>query len=321
MEHLAQARGFALDDERFGRKGQRDVRAQIVVQREHVVQEGAEVDRLHRSRARLPRVDRKVVDHVLHRGDLRDDRLRAARQRLPVGPFEAPRELALEALGRELDRRQRVLDLVREPARDLAPRRVALRLREIGDVVEHDDVAGDRRDRQARAAHQQRAHQVRDRQLRLLLPLRVAARAKALGDELGERRQRRQLAPPVGERGAGQLGERLLQDHRGARVGRAQPVAIVEREHAGREIAENALEVCARRLGRAARLLGLLLRLGELRRHRVERFGQHAELVARGHRLPAREIALRDRARALGEQTRAARRSAPTARPRGRAPR
>ena len=53
---------------------------------------------------------------------------------------------------------------------------------------------------------------------------------------------------------------------------------------------------------RAARFLGLLLRLGELRGHRVERFGQHAELVARGHRLPAREVALRDRARALGQE-------------------
>ena len=47
VEHLAQAGGLALDDERLGRKRQRDVRAQIVVQREHVEQEGAEVHRLH----------------------------------------------------------------------------------------------------------------------------------------------------------------------------------------------------------------------------------------------------------------------------------
>ena len=59
------------------------------------------------------------------------------------------------------------------------------------------------------------------------------------------------------------------------------------------------------------------LRFGELRRHRVERLGQHAELVARHDRLPAREVALRDRARAFREQAerRAKRSDSTTARP------
>src|SRR6185295_8133560 len=48
---------------------------------------------------------------------------------------------ASDALRRQLDRRQRVLDFVRQAARDLAPGRVALRLQERGDVVEHDDEA------------------------------------------------------------------------------------------------------------------------------------------------------------------------------------
>ena len=48
---------------------------------------------------------------------------------------------AAHALGRQLDRRERILDLVREAARDLAPGRVALRLQQRADVVEHDDVA------------------------------------------------------------------------------------------------------------------------------------------------------------------------------------
>ena len=193
--------------------------------------------------------------------------------------------LTLEPLGGQLDRRQRILDLVREPARDLAPRRVALRLREVGDVVEHDDVAGNGRHRQPRAAHQQHAGQVRDGELGLLLPMAVAAAAKALRDERGERRERGKPSTPLGQGTARQLGQRLLQDHRRARVGGAQPVAVVEGEHARREIAEDAFEIRARGLRRAARLLGLLLRIGELQRHRVERFGEHAELVARGHRL------------------------------------
>ena len=116
------------------------------------------------------------------------------------GAGELRRELSLEPLGRQLDRRQRILDLVREPAGHLAPRGIALRLREIGDVVEHDDVARRGIDRQPRAAHQQRAHQVGHGELRLLLPMRVAAAAKAFRDELGERGERRELAPPVRQR-------------------------------------------------------------------------------------------------------------------------
>ena len=57
--------------------------------------------------------------------------------RLVGGVGELAFELELQPLGRQLDRRQRVLDLVREPARHLAPRRRALRRHDLGDVVEH----------------------------------------------------------------------------------------------------------------------------------------------------------------------------------------
>ena len=48
---------------------------------------------------------------------------------------------AAQALGRELDRRQRVLDLVGDAPRHVGPGRRALRGDEIGDVVERDDIA------------------------------------------------------------------------------------------------------------------------------------------------------------------------------------
>ena len=48
---------------------------------------------------------------------------------------------APHALGGQLDRRQRILDLVREAARHFAPGRIALRLQQRADVVEHDHVA------------------------------------------------------------------------------------------------------------------------------------------------------------------------------------
>ena len=49
--------------------------------------------------------------------------------------------LAPDALGRELDRRQRVLDLVGDAPGDVGPGRGALRRDEVGDVVERDDEA------------------------------------------------------------------------------------------------------------------------------------------------------------------------------------
>ena len=49
---------------------------------------------------------------------------------------------ALQPFGRELDRRQRILDLVRDAPRHVGPGGGALRRHEIGDVVEGDDIAG-----------------------------------------------------------------------------------------------------------------------------------------------------------------------------------
>ena len=62
---------------------------------------------------------------------------RAALQHLGVLGGKLSRELDLQALGGELDRRERVLDLVREAPRDFGPGGVALRLDQLGDVVEH----------------------------------------------------------------------------------------------------------------------------------------------------------------------------------------
>ena len=86
-----------------------------------------------------------------------------------------------------------------------------------------------------------------------------------------------------------------------AAVRRAQPQRVVEREHARREVREDAFEV---RLG--VRELGFLAlrfgaRLGELQRHAVERAREHAELVAARVGRALAEVALRDRARAFDE--------------------
>ena len=109
-----------------------------------------------RVHARGVRVLGEVVDHALQRGHVRHDGARGALQHLGLGRGQLVLQLVLQALGGELDRGERVLDLVREAARDLAPGGVALRLDQVGDVVEHHDVAVVAALRQPRAAQQQR---------------------------------------------------------------------------------------------------------------------------------------------------------------------
>ena len=82
---------------------------------------------------------RELVHQVLEPVDLVDDRLGALRHQalLARGAGQAP----AQPLGGELDRRQRVLDLVGDPLRHLAPRRHPLGLQELGQVVEDHDGA------------------------------------------------------------------------------------------------------------------------------------------------------------------------------------
>ena len=91
-------------------------------------------------RLRHARELRELVDHALDVVDLAHDRVGALIEHgRIVGDGLAV--FAPQPLGRELDRRQRVLDLVRDAARDVGPGRGALRRHQLGDVVERDDVA------------------------------------------------------------------------------------------------------------------------------------------------------------------------------------
>ena len=166
MEHLAQARGLALDDGVTFGELQVHVRPQILVQAEHIEQEGVDVDRVNAPRPRPASVNREIVDHVLHRGDLRDDRLRTSHERLFVGAFELASELDREPLGGELDRSQWILDFMSQPSRNLGPRGVALRFRKFSHVVEDHDAAGRRLAGKPRSAHQEHARMAGNLELR-----------------------------------------------------------------------------------------------------------------------------------------------------------
>src|SRR6185437_16323519 len=74
--------------------------------------------------------------------DMADDCIRQVGEGLRIVGYLAG-VFALETFGRELDRRQGVLDLVRDAARDVGPRCLALGRYQLGDVVEGDDVAVD----------------------------------------------------------------------------------------------------------------------------------------------------------------------------------
>ena len=103
MEHLAQAGRFAPDDGVVLGELQRDVGPQIFVQGEHIEQEGVEIDRLHLAGARLPGIDREVVDHMLHRRNLRDYRLCSPHERFLIGAVELAREFDREVAPRTVE--------------------------------------------------------------------------------------------------------------------------------------------------------------------------------------------------------------------------
>jgi hypothetical protein len=98
------------------------------------------------------------------------------------------------------------------------------------------------------------------------------------------------------------LGEVLqlgIENRLGAVVGNRELELVVEHQHAGRQIGENALQPRFRRFQRDAVGLDHMARLVELVDHRIEALSQHAELVARRYRHLAREIAARHRLHCL----------------------
>src|SRR5215475_4836543 len=80
---------------------------------------------------------RELIDHAADIADLADDGVGADREGLGV-LLDLPEIAALQALGRKLDGRERILDLVRNAPRHVTPGSHALRRHEVCDVVEGD---------------------------------------------------------------------------------------------------------------------------------------------------------------------------------------
>ena len=312
MDHLAQLGGVAHHARQVRRQAGVDdviaVLGQVEVQ--NLADQAVQVERVEHGRWRA-RIVAEVVDHALHGVDLVDDGGGAALEQFGFFLRQAVLELHLHALGRQLDRRERVLDLVRQAPRDFAPGHRALRRDHVRDIVEHDDEAAVGAHRQARAARQQ--HQVvvvlvaaaAARDLDLLLPVGALAplggRMRALGRE-GARDAVREVfqAGDAGQR-PGHCARFHLQDAIG-RVVRVHHQAFgVEHDHAGRHIGQHRFEVGLGALQRGAVALDRAPGLEQLAGHGIERLRQRAQFVLGLDDRPRRQVALGHRLRALGQ--------------------
>ena len=193
--------------------------------------------------------------------------------------------MAPQPLGAQLDRRQRILDLVREPARHLAPGGDLLRADERRDVVEHQHDAF----RRPALADERRRH---GRQMNLLA---VASHGNLLRGRLGhgaartreQRRQRPEIGPVEhGERGLADNRARQAEQPRRRAVDRRDRAAGIDRDDAGRDALQNGLDVAAALLHLEMlaleldrRPVDLAAARRQLARHRVERVDERAELV------------------------------------------
>ena len=252
--------------------------------------------------ARRARVLAERVHHLLHRLDLLHDGLGAAVEELRVLLVHRRQQLVAHALGREADRRERVLDLVRQSARHLAPGGLALGLQHHRDVVEHEHEAGGRLALALAGQRRAGAHQDAPRhaglERELLAPLEVARR-DARAARLGELPQQAVGLAEAGEIAAHAGLEVIAEDGGRRSVGGAHAQVGLERDHARGQSRQDDREIGALGFGGLLRELLVLPRPAQPLGHVVERVHQEAHLVVRGERQARVEVALRDRARAL----------------------
>src|SRR5215472_14836626 len=122
-------------------EGYRDLGRSGALQERRLSHDLHEVLLLHDGRGHA-RKGRELVHHAADIAHMADDRVRARGEGIGIIANFA-QILALQAFGRELNRRQRILDLMRDAPRHVRPGRLALRRDQLCDVVEGHDKALD----------------------------------------------------------------------------------------------------------------------------------------------------------------------------------
>ncbi len=196
-----------------------------------------------------------------------------------AGKFVA--ELRLQAFRGELDRCERILDLVSESAGDLAPGGCALRRNQLRDVVEYHDVTPATRFGQRGTSYEN--HRPALAHLDLLLPRGLSALLEFRPQHAGKLGER----APIAELQSDQRRNVLVQDAARPVVRNPQDEAVIENEHPRGQIGENAFQVPLG--GFELRLIELrdAPRFAQLLGHAVERLSEYAQLVPARDRSPA----------------------------------
>src|SRR5208282_6706749 len=181
--------------------------------------------------------------------------------------------LAFEPLGRQLDRGQRVLDLVRDAPGHVAPGGRALRGKQLGDVVEGDDEAfGLAVDALGRDPHEQRAGAAAAGDLEFGLDKMPRAPARLAQERL-------HLGYRLVEQAADELLGARREQLAGRSVRKIDPAALIETDDACRDSGEHRLGETAPCVELTVRLDELAALLLELSGHAVEGAAQRADLV------------------------------------------
>ena len=231
---------------------------------------------------------RELVDHAPDVVDLAHDRVGALLEhRAVVGDDLAV--FAAQPLGRELDRGQRVLDLVGDAAGDVGPGRGALRGDQLGDVVEGDDVAALGIDGLlAGDAHRDVAVAAAAADRDLALDQALAARSRLVDDLLELRRDLVERAP---ERVGLAAADELL----GGAVEDADAALAVDADDAGAGAGEHRLGEAAAAVDHVAGAHDVVALGAQLLRHLVEGLAELGEIAFRAaHRHLDVQIAGRD---------------------------
>ena len=205
---------------------------------------------------------------------------------------EAAQQLAAQLLGRQLDRCQRILDLMGQAARHLPPGRAALRVKESGHIVVDDDQARRVPDvRQRRACPQQHARASLILQGQLFAPFALA-RIQPRAQCGHEARQQVSGPDPGGQALAHHAGQITTQDRARRLVGTEQLQLRIDHQHAARESREDHREPLALALDRLPTQRGFLTAAPQPFGHVIERVHQESHLIARGQRQAGPEITL-----------------------------